>query len=205
MAAICLLLNMVATISISATLEDWSESTNVWLDCEVSESMITRDWPRYDFFGSTSGSAVCDMESVSEFIGSRVCVSDCFWRPAVTTEGMICLTSSETTLDDVQELLGTYEANTNNWNSLFWESLTYCDCPCNDMVSVKRPSVGATALSFVSQALVTTIVGMNLAAKYWKTTWEAHGKKSREHSTGYQRQPSKSKQLLFLYRSSGKI
>jgi hypothetical protein len=37
-----------------------------------------------------------------------------------------------------------------------------CDCPCDDLVEVETPPMGVMALSYIAQALVVTIVGLNM-------------------------------------------
>ncbi len=41
-----------------------------------------------------------------------------------------------------------------------------CDCPCDDLVEVETPSRIAMALSYIAQALVVTIVGLNMGFRY---------------------------------------
>ena len=55
---------------------------------------------------------------------------------------------------------------------------TWCDCPCDSLVSPERPSMLVMSLSYVCTSLVTLIVGMNLAfsdtnRKVWKKTFSA--------------------------------
>ncbi len=37
-----------------------------------------------------------------------------------------------------------------------------CDCPCDDLVEVESPPRSVMALSYIAQALVVTIVGLNM-------------------------------------------
>ena len=41
-----------------------------------------------------------------------------------------------------------------------------CDCPCDDLVEVETPSRIAMALSYIAQALVVTIVGLNMGFRW---------------------------------------
>jgi hypothetical protein len=41
-----------------------------------------------------------------------------------------------------------------------------CDCPCGDLVEVKTPPRSVVALSYVAQALVVTIVGLNMGFRW---------------------------------------
>jgi hypothetical protein len=74
------------------------------------------------------------------------CGSGCFWRPDIEENGMFCAIPGQT----VEEMV-------NKWTS------RTCDCSCDDILTVKKPSVVVMALSFVAQALVVTIVGVNMA------------------------------------------
>jgi hypothetical protein len=42
-----------------------------------------------------------------------------------------------------------------------------CECGCNDMVKVKKPSIAVMTLSFLAQALVASIVGLNMGFRYY--------------------------------------
>jgi hypothetical protein len=41
-----------------------------------------------------------------------------------------------------------------------------CDCPCDDLVEVETPPRSVMALSYIAQALVVTIVGLNMGFRY---------------------------------------
>ncbi len=41
-----------------------------------------------------------------------------------------------------------------------------CDCPCDDLVEVETPPMSVMALSYIAQALVVTIVGLNMGFRY---------------------------------------
>ena len=43
---------------------------------------------------------------------------------------------------------------------------TYCDCDCEDMIDVQRPSVSVLTLQYMAQSLVTYIVGLNMGFRY---------------------------------------
>ncbi len=46
------------------------------------------------------------------------------------------------------------------------KSTTPCDCPCDDLVEVKTPPMSVMALAYIAQALVVTIVGLNMGFRY---------------------------------------
>jgi hypothetical protein len=41
-----------------------------------------------------------------------------------------------------------------------------CDCPCDDLVEVETPPMSVMALSYIAQALVVTIIGLNMGFRY---------------------------------------
>ena len=41
-----------------------------------------------------------------------------------------------------------------------------CECSCDNMVDIERPSVLLMILSHLSQSIVVTIVGLNLGFRY---------------------------------------
>ncbi len=41
-----------------------------------------------------------------------------------------------------------------------------CDCPCDDLVEVETPPRSIMALSYIAQALVVTIVGLNMGFRW---------------------------------------
>jgi hypothetical protein len=41
-----------------------------------------------------------------------------------------------------------------------------CDCPCDDLVEVETPPRSVMALSYIAQALVVTIVGLNMGFRW---------------------------------------
>jgi hypothetical protein len=41
-----------------------------------------------------------------------------------------------------------------------------CDCPCDDLVEVESPPRSVMTLSYIAQALVVTIVGLNMGFRW---------------------------------------
>ena len=41
-----------------------------------------------------------------------------------------------------------------------------CDCPCDDLVEVETPPKSVMAMSYIAQALVVTIVGLNMGFRW---------------------------------------
>jgi hypothetical protein len=42
-----------------------------------------------------------------------------------------------------------------------------CDCPCDDLVEVETPPRSVMALPYIAQALVVTIVGLNMGFRWY--------------------------------------
>jgi hypothetical protein len=92
---VCVLLNTVATLSISLKLESWSMSTDLFLECSTST------WHGLDFskFGYTEshnqkvcgGGVGCDL-------------SECYWYPGITTVGLTCASSEKNGGDSLEEI-----------------------------------------------------------------------------------------------------
>ncbi len=41
-----------------------------------------------------------------------------------------------------------------------------CDCPCDDLVVIETPPRSVMALSYIAQALVVTIIGLNMGFRW---------------------------------------
>jgi hypothetical protein len=48
----------------------------------------------------------------------------------------------------------------------FQKIVLSCDCPCDDLVEVETPPRSVMALSYIAQALVVTIVGLNMGFRW---------------------------------------
>ncbi len=46
------------------------------------------------------------------------------------------------------------------------KKIVLCDCPCDDLVEVEPPPRSVMALSYIAQALVVTIVGLNMGIRW---------------------------------------
>ena len=53
-----MILNLVATVGISTSLEEWGTSSSLWLDCQLFDSWETRDWDAYGFSDGYDSSVV---------------------------------------------------------------------------------------------------------------------------------------------------
>ncbi len=50
-----------------------------------------------------------------------------------------------------------------------------CDCPCDDLVDYETPKMISMALSYIAQAVVVTIVGLNLGLRFVRVSPEGGG------------------------------
>jgi hypothetical protein len=85
--SLCLLLNLITTLITTTGLGEWSASTNVWLDCSISESFFTRDWDKYQL---SNNQQVCTAREVTTTQGGTECVGPCTWLPEKHADFMMC-------------------------------------------------------------------------------------------------------------------
>jgi hypothetical protein len=153
---VCLLLNVVVTAVISAALEDWNEASDTWLYCMNYDTMYTKQWDAYTF---TQGQAVCRSSAVIATEPARQeCASDCRFEVYEPSSDMD-LAAWES---GDKHLFCDFDASYVDPFG-FYDGKMACDCPCDLMVDVSQPSMLTTALSYLAQSLVTTIVGLNMA------------------------------------------
>jgi hypothetical protein len=74
MISVCLLLNTIATLSVSSKMEGWSRTADISLACSIKETWNARDWEAYGF-NTKDVVNVCSAEETTR--GS--CESDCQW------------------------------------------------------------------------------------------------------------------------------
>ena len=138
--SVCLLLSLAITIVTGGLLEDWSRSSDIWLRCTVYSQ---RNWDEY---GLKDGDFVCGVNGTSFNSFSGPCVSDCFFDAdpedewsTITGPGLYCQSSS-------------------------WGAVP-CDCSCDDLVSVERPSLPIMTLGYLAKSMVVVIVGINMGLR----------------------------------------
>jgi hypothetical protein len=122
MISVCLILNMIATVSTSAKLNEWSRTADISLACEIKETWSSRSWGVYGFDDDTIVE-VCSAEDALS-IGGLPCVDSCTWHPGISVEMLACsteeLTLEETLADDL-------------------ETFPPCECPCDSMIEIQKP------------------------------------------------------------------
>ena len=121
-----------ATVSISWSLEEWSASSDLLLDCSF-ESWNTRNWNAY---GLETGQSVCSAERVTfiltVFGRDYSCKSDCSFVGAGHWDG-----KKKGAWDGSPGLFCHHESD--NFDNVFDENnnlaeAVYCGCPCEDLV-----------------------------------------------------------------------
>jgi hypothetical protein len=124
MISVCLILNVLATVSTSAKLNEWSRTTDISLACEIKETWNSRSWDVYGFDDHTIVE-VCSAEDTIPVGGSNLlCVDSCTWHPGISVESLTCSIEGwtlETALADDSP------------------AFPACDCPCSSMIEIQKP------------------------------------------------------------------
>jgi hypothetical protein len=175
MASICVLANCIVTVLTSSTLEEWSRSADVWLQCTVFESHYAKDWDAYQF---QKGQSVCTAEATTFVQGGNPCMQDCKYEEVQNRDGSL--------RDDLSPLVCMITEDAFDVvTSAPLVDYAYCDCSCDAMVRQDRPSVGIVVVSFLAQAMVVTITGLNLGfTEKNVAVWRRFGKKKHMSPTG---------------------
>ena len=157
--AFCLVLNVVVTILMSASLEDWAHSSDVWLRC-LSTYKTHGDWDDYKVRSHLFEVALlihmlCFLHLTQFADGQVVCreFANAFDGRACKRRFGCFYVSDYPVVSDASAY----------WNSELWAGLSglfceiedddpmlgrhiTCECSCNDMISVDSPPVVTTAL-----------------------------------------------------------
>jgi hypothetical protein len=136
--SVSLLVSLVITVLTAVMLEDWSRSSDVWLTCTLYEHGVSHNW---DAYGFENGEEVCS--DASWTLVGEACTSACIF----TSAGVVL---------NQTELYCEYEG---------WLVYQSCDCPCEDMVKIERPSVLIMTLGYFAQSIVVVIVGINMGLR----------------------------------------
>jgi hypothetical protein len=129
--SVCLLLNVVSTIVMSAKLEEWTRTTELTLVCMIKETRSSRAW---DAYGLTEDNIVevCSGEEIIDVTGT--CIGGCYWYPGVTWKHLTCANSMYGSLEDQAAVKALVDKD--DWDKV---PPVYCDCPCSRFVEIKRP------------------------------------------------------------------
>jgi hypothetical protein len=121
MVSVCLILNVIATVSTSAKLNEWSRTADISLACEIKETWNSRSWDVYGFDDNTIVE-VCSAEDAISM--GPPCIDSCTWYPEISVEALAC-----------SEEGWTLEETLANDSPLF----TACECPCRSMIEIQQP------------------------------------------------------------------
>jgi hypothetical protein len=153
MCAVCLLINLVCTLLTSVTLDDWATDSDLYLQCSLFETSLSRKMESYEFVDLQD---ICAPKDVTFSLSALGCKSDCTFHACVEGSGDVSCFGKvpdaflcATTLDPL---------DTNDY--------TYCDCPCEKLITVQRPSMTVITLQYVAQSIVTCVVGINLGFRF---------------------------------------
>jgi hypothetical protein len=122
MVSVCLILNVIATVSTSAKLNEWSRTADISLACEIKETWNSRSWGVYGFDDATIVE-VCSAEDTIT-VGRVTCVDSCTWHPGISVEALACSTKEWTLEEVLADDLQTFSV---------------CECPCGSMIEIKKP------------------------------------------------------------------
>ncbi len=139
--SVCLLISLVITIVTGGLLKDWRRSSDVWMECTLYGRPNSRRWDAYDL---KEGDVVCR-------------------NPTWTYEEDAC-TSSECMYTAVGVSADTPQLKLSCGNGV------RCDCSCDDLVKIERPSVPIMSLGYFARSMVVVIVGINMGLRFWSRT-----------------------------------
>jgi hypothetical protein len=158
MCAVCLLINLVCTLLTSEKLDDWATDSDIYLQCSLFETWNQKDTDAYEFVDLQE---VCAPKDVTYTLSALGCKGECTFHACLpveegedvtdiscfgkTPDALLCAT----TLDPLDS-----------------SDYTYCDCPCEEMITVQRPSTAVITLQYVAQSIVTCVVGINLGFRF---------------------------------------
>jgi hypothetical protein len=60
-------------------------------------------------------------------------------------------------------------------DDLYTKTIVPCDCPCGDLVDVQAPKMSIMTLSYIAQAIVVTIIGLNMGFRFVRALHEREG------------------------------
>jgi hypothetical protein len=122
MISMCLILNVIATVSTSAKLNEWSRTADISLACEIKETWNSRSWDVYGFDDDTIVEVCSAVDTIS--IAPEPCVDSCTWHPGISVEVLACSTEKNTLEEVLADDLQTFPP---------------CECPCGSMIEIQKP------------------------------------------------------------------
>ncbi len=139
MVSLCLLLNVTATLSIAGKLKEWSRTSDIYLRCENKETWNTRNFNAYGFDAGHIKEVCSQADSIQV---AQPCISSCYWYPGITQVALTCEFENSVKFDGLTLAeQAAYKASLYEKNET---DLSHdpCDCPCGDLIEIKRPRYG---------------------------------------------------------------
>jgi hypothetical protein len=123
MISVCLIMNVITTVSTSAKLNEWNRTADISLTCEIKETWNSRSWDVYGFDNNTIAE-VCSAEDVIPLGLGLPCVDSCTWHPKIAVGALTCSIEGVT----LEELLADDSPQ-----------FPPCECPCSSMIEIQKP------------------------------------------------------------------
>jgi hypothetical protein len=120
--SVCLILSLIATVSTSAKLNEWSRTADISLACEIKETWTSRSWDVYGFDDATIVEVCSAEDTISK--GIFTCIDSCTLHPEISVEMLACSTEESTLEEQLVDGL---------------EMFSPCDCPCGSMIEIQKP------------------------------------------------------------------
>jgi hypothetical protein len=139
--AILQIVNLATRLQTLTTLDAWTASSNLWLQCKLKEDdFANQDW---EIYGFEDGQEIC---AVGSWGRMTECFSPCSYNATIDLLKLYDERIRYPLLceQEVADMLSSYN----------------CECTCDDMVQVRTPPMEQVMLSLVSQSMIVVIVGI---------------------------------------------
>jgi hypothetical protein len=129
MVVICLLI-MVSTLLFTASkLEEWNRTADLSRVCFTKETAFSRDMAAYGLDAEMGVTKICSRDEANAIRAQHECLTDCFWHPDITLNGLSCGNGDE-------DLPHWIRLKANNPEEPGWP---VCDCECSSLIKVATP------------------------------------------------------------------
>jgi hypothetical protein len=141
--AILQIVNLATRLQILETLDVWTVSSNLWLQCRLKENdFFNQDWKIYGF---EDGQEMCAVGRETRAISE--CLTPCSYNATVELLKLYDERVRSPVLCEQADLGGVLRSGN-------------CQCTCDDMVQVRTPPTEQVILSLVSQSMIVVVVGI---------------------------------------------
>ncbi len=140
--AILQIVNLATRLQIFKTLDAWTTSSNLWLQCKLKEDDFqNQEWNLYGF---EDGQEMCAVGRETRAMSE--CLTPCSYNATI----------------ELLKLYGERIASPVVCEQVFNDVLmsSNCECACDDMVQVRTPPTEQVILSLISQSMVVVVVGI---------------------------------------------